>query len=86
MTESRKVGQVWCAESRNLPKSRDQSQVKIENILEPLDGAGGLVGENLDQVGPGLVTSRLEGVVVELLDAVANGVVDLGARQGTVDS
>jgi hypothetical protein len=67
-------------------QSGDQGQVEVEDILQPLDGGGGLVGEDLDQVGAGLVTGRLEGVLVEGLDAVANAEVDLGAGEGTVDA
>lgn len=70
----------------NLPKSGDQRQVKVEHILKPLNGSSGLVCEDLDKVGTSLLTSRLEGIIVELLDGVADVVVDLGAGQGTVDA
>ncbi len=42
-----------------LPKSRDQSQIEVEYILQPLDGGGRLVSENLDEVGSRFVTGRL---------------------------
>lgn len=71
---------------QSLPKTRNEGQVKVEHILQPLDGGGRLVGENLDEVGPGLVTSGLEGIIVELLDAVADLVVDLRPRKGTVNT
>lgn len=71
---------------QNLPKSGDERQVEVEHILQPLNGSSGLVGEDLDEIRASLVTSRLEGIVVELLDAVADVVVDLGAGQGTVDT
>lgn len=70
----------------NLPETGDEGEVEVEDVLEPLDGGGGLVGQDLDEVGTGLVTGRLEGILVELLDAVANLVVNLGAGQGTVDT
>jgi hypothetical protein len=54
--------------------------------LQPLNGGGGLVGKDLDEVGSGLVTGRLQGVIVELLYAVLNLVVDLSSGQGTVDT
>lgn len=71
---------------QNLPKSGDKRQIEVEHILQPLNGSSGLVGEDLDEVRASLFTSRLEGIVVELLDAVADVVVDLGAGQGTVDT
>lgn len=64
----------------------DQSEVEVEDILQPLDSGGGLVGEDLDEFRAGLVTSRLEGILVEGLDAVGNAEVDLGASEGTVDA
>jgi hypothetical protein len=39
------------------PKSGDQGQVEVEDILQPFYGRGGLVGEHSDEVGSGLVTS-----------------------------
>ncbi len=69
-----------------IPKAGDEGEVKVEDILEPLNGSSGLVGEDLDEVRAGLVTGRLEGILVELLDAVLDLVVDLGAGQGTVDT
>jgi hypothetical protein len=64
----------------------DQGEIEVEDILQPLNGGGGLVGEDLDQVGAGLVTGRLEGVLVESLDAVANAEVGLSASEGSVDA
>lgn len=52
---------------RVTTETGDEGEVKVEDILEPLNGSGGLVGEDLDEVGPGLVTGRLESVIVELL-------------------
>jgi hypothetical protein len=40
----------------NLPKSGDESQVQVEDVLQPLNGGGGLVGQDLDEVGTSLVT------------------------------
>lgn len=70
----------------NAPQARDQSQVEVEDVHQPLDGSGRLVGEDLDQVWAGLVARRLECVIVELLDAVANLCIDLRPGEGTVDS
>lgn len=70
----------------DLPKTGDESEVEVKDILQPLDGSSRLVGQDLDEVRTGLVTGRLEGIVVELLDAVTDFVVDLGAGQSTVDT
>ncbi len=70
----------------DLPKTGKQSEIEVKDILKPLDGGGGLVGEDLDEVWPRLVTGRLEGVIVELLDAVLDAVLDLRPGQGTVDA
>jgi hypothetical protein len=67
-------------------QSGDEGEIEVEDILQPLDGGGGLVGQNLDEVGAGLITGGLEGVLVELLDAVGNAEVGLGASEGTVDT
>lgn len=69
----------------NLPETRNQGEVEVEDILQPLDGGRGLVGENLDELGTGLVSGGFESVVVESLDAVGNTEVGLGARQGAVN-
>ena len=55
-----------------IPKTGDESEIEVENILQPLNSGSGLVCEDLDQVWPGLVSGRLEGVIVELLDAVGD--------------
>ena len=70
----------------DLPKARDEGQIQVENVLQPLDGRGRLVGQYLDEVRAGLVTGRLHGIIVELLDAVLDLVVDLRARQGAIDT
>jgi hypothetical protein len=67
-------------------KTGHEGEVEVENILEPLDGSRGLVGEDLDEVGACLVTGRLEGIIVELLDAVCNSGVYLCAGESTVDA
>jgi hypothetical protein len=67
-------------------QTRDESEVEVEDVLQPLDGGGGLVGQDLDQVGTGLVTGGLEGVIVKCLDTVGNAEVDLGAGEGTVNT
>jgi hypothetical protein len=64
----------------------DESEVQVKDILQPLNGSGGLVCEDLDQVGAGLVTGGLEGVIVELLDAVLDTEVGLSTSKGTVDT
>ena len=70
----------------NVPKTRDEGEVEVELILEPLDGSGGLVGQDLDEVGTGLVTGGLEGIIVKLLDAVGNADLNLCPCKGTVDT
>jgi len=54
--------------------------------LQPLNGGSRLVSKDLDEVGSGLITGRLQGVIVELLYAVLNLVVDLSSGQSTVDA
>lgn len=75
-----------CAGESVSSETGDEGEVEVEDILQPLDGGGGLVGQDLDQVGTGLVTGRLEGVIVELLDAVLDAEIDLGAGESTVDT
>jgi hypothetical protein len=70
----------------NLPEAGNESEIEVEHILQPLDGRGRLVGEDLDEVGPRLVAGRLEGVLVELLDAVLDAVLNLCPGEGTVDA
>lgn len=72
--------------SVSIPKSRNQSQIKIEDILQPLNGSSRLVSEDLDEVWSGLVTGRLQCIFIKLLNAVLNFVIDLGSGQGTVDA
>ena len=63
-----------------------EGKIEVENILQPLDGGSRLICEDLDQVWSRLVTGGLEGIFVELLDAVADLVVDLSASKRTIDS
>ena len=70
----------------DLPKTRDESEVQVENILKPFNGRGRLVGQDLDEVGAGLVPSGLDGIVVELLDAIGNLLIDLSPRQCSIDA
>lgn len=79
-------GLEFCNGAQDLPKTRNESEVKVEHVLEPLNSGGGLVGQDLDEVRTGFVTGRLEGILVELLDAVTDLVVNLCAGQGTVDT
>ena len=65
---------------------RNEGQVEVEDILQPLDGRRGLVCQNLDEVRSRLVTGRFEGIFIKLLNAVANLVVDLGPGEGAVDA
>jgi hypothetical protein len=69
-----------------LPETRDKSQVEAEDILEPLDGSSGLVGQDLDQIRASQVPGRLDGVVVELLDAVGDLKIDLSSCESAIDS
>jgi hypothetical protein len=70
----------------NIPKTRDEGEVEVELVLEPLNGGGRLVGQDLDEVGTGLVTGRLEGIIVKLLDAVGDASVNLRPCESTVDT
>ena len=76
----------WRTREFALPEPRNQRQVQVENILQPLDGGSRLVCQDLDQVWPRLVAGRLEGVIVKLLDAVLDAVLNLRPRQSAVDS
>jgi hypothetical protein len=71
---------------RMATKAGYESEIKVEDVLQPLDGGSGLVGEDLDQVWSGLVTGRFHGIVVELLHAVADLRIDLGASESAVDT
>lgn len=73
-------------EERNLPETGDEREIEVEDVLQPLDGGSGLVCEDLDQVRAGLVSGGLEGVIVELLDAILDAEIDLGAGESTVDA
>ena len=70
----------------NTPQTRNQGKVEVEDILEPLDGRSRLVGQDLDQVGTSLVSRGLEGVLVELLDAVLDAKIGLRPRERTVNT
>ena len=70
----------------HLPEAGNEGEVQVEHILQPLNSGGRLVGQDLDEVGPRLVTGRLEGVIVELLDAVLDAVLNLGPCEGAVDA
>jgi hypothetical protein len=67
-------------------QSRDKGKIQVEDILQPLDGRRGLVCQDLDEIRSGFVAGGLEGIFVELLDAVANLVINLGAGECTVDA
>jgi hypothetical protein len=69
-----------------LPKSGNESQIQVEDILEPLNSCGRLVCQDLDQIWSGLVSGRLKGIIVKLLHAIANLLVDLCSSEGSVDS
>ena len=71
---------------RVAAEPRDEGQVEVEDILQPLHSGGGLVGQHFDEIRPCLVACRFDGVVVELLDAVADLLVDLRPSQSAVDA
>jgi hypothetical protein len=71
---------------KGIPKSGNQSKIKVEHILQPLNGSSGVVGQNLDQIGTSLVTSGLEGIFIKLLDAVLNTEIGLCSCESTVDT
>lgn len=68
------------------PQTRDQRQVEVEDILQPFYGRGGLVCQDLNEVWTGQISGRLQGILVEGLDAVLDAQVGLGASKGTVDT
>ena len=74
------------AAAADLPEPRNQSQVEVEDILQPLDGSSRLVGQDLDQIGASLVPRRLEGIFVELLDAILDPEIGLCSGEGAVDT
>lgn len=69
-----------------LPKTRNKSEVEVENILQPFNRSSGLVCKDLDQLWTSLVSGGFEGIFVESLDAVLNTQFDLRAGEGTVDT
>ena len=75
-----------CAGVGVATQTGNESEVEVEDVLQPLDGGSGLVSKDLDQVGARLVTSGLEGVVVELLDTVFDAELGLGAGERTVNA
>lgn len=68
------------------PQTGHQSQVQVEDVLQPFDGRGRLVGEDLDQLWTSLVSGGLESILVELLDTVLDAQIRLGARESAVDT
>ncbi|KAI6760657.1 hypothetical protein HG530_009517 [Fusarium avenaceum] len=70
----------------NIPETRDEGEVEVELVLEPLNGGGGLVSQDLDEVRTSLVTGRLEGIIVKLLDAIGDASVNLRPCESTVDT
>lgn len=72
--------------ARNLPETRDKSEIEVEDILQPLNGGSGLVCEDFDEVGTSLVSGGLHGIIVELLHAILNTEINLGASESTVDT
>lgn len=74
---------VW---THYLPKPRNKGKIQVEDILQPFDGRGGFVGQDLDEVWPCLVAGRFQGVIVELFNTVLDLVVDLRSCQGAIDT
>lgn len=72
--------------AQNLPETRDESEIEVEDILQPLDGGSGLVCEDFDEVGTSLVSGGFQGIIVELLHAILNTEINLGASESTVDT
>ena len=70
----------------DLPKTRNQCKVEVEDILQPLYGSSGLVCEDFDEIRASLITGGFQCVIVELLDTVSDIEVDLGASESTVDT
>jgi hypothetical protein len=70
----------------DLPETRNEGEIEVEDVLQPLDGSSGLVCEDFDEIGTSLVSGRFQGVIVELLDAVLDAEIDLCAGESTVDT
>ncbi len=68
----------------DVPEPRNECQIQVEDILEPLDCCRRLVRQDFDQIRPRLIAGGLQGIIVKLLHAVLNLVVDLGSREGAV--
>lgn len=90
MTTNEIVSLNWFVSKKqvifNIPKSRNKSQVKVEDILEPLDSSCRLVGQDFDEIGSSLVTSRFQGIFVELFDTVTDLVFNLSSGKSSVDT
>jgi len=69
-----------CTGLRVPAETRDEREIEVENVLEPFDGGGRLVGEDFDEFWSCEITGGFEGVVIELLYAVLNAEGDLRAR------
>jgi hypothetical protein len=67
-------------------ETRNEGEIEVEDVLQPLDGSSGLVCEDFDEIGTSLVSGRFQGVIVELLDAVLDAEIDLCAGESTVDT
>ena len=81
--EATKLGQTRRV---NSPKTRDEGQIEIENILQPFHSGCGLVCEDFDEIRASLVTGGFDGIIVEGLDAVLDAEVDLCAGESAIDS
>ena len=68
-----------CTGLRVAAETRDEGEIEVENVLQPLDGGGGLVGEDFDEFWSCEITGGFEGIVVELLYAVLDAEGDLRA-------
>lgn len=51
-------------------ETRDEGQIQLELVLQPLDSRGRATSEDLDEIGAEHVTGRLGGVVIEGFDRV----------------
>ena len=69
-----------------VPKTGDESQVKVELVLKPLNGSSGLVCEDLDEIWPCLISRGLEGIIVEGLDGIWDLLLHLCPCESSVDA
>ena len=67
-------------------ESRDEGEVEVELVLEPVDGVCGATGEDLDQVVACEVLCGFLRVFKEYLGVILNSLCELCAGAGAIDT